>query len=217
MMSATSWEGTAYPSRAPEFLYPRSIGGGILFYLCPSFRLSVRPKIFFIVFFSVTIDGRNMMFGHKLHTGTPYRGKLRGYHRWTLPNSSSCFMWDQSSFLCYVYLTIVCLFVCLSFDHFINILSIHHQYTVSDYPSTIFKLFSFDIPVSDFILAYTMNERINMERWSRLVWLVLFICRCFDQYMSNNFVFINMRYICLCMRCLHLFIPVYMLSFLSEA
>jgi hypothetical protein len=25
-------------------------------------------------FFSATIDGRNLIFGHKLHIGTPYRG-----------------------------------------------------------------------------------------------------------------------------------------------
>jgi hypothetical protein len=30
---------------------------------------------FFIAFFSATIDGRNLIFGHKLHIGTPYRGK----------------------------------------------------------------------------------------------------------------------------------------------
>jgi hypothetical protein len=55
-------------------------------------------------FFSATIDGRNLIFGHKLHIGTPYRGKRffdpldsyflfakeRGYHRWALAHSSSC-------------------------------------------------------------------------------------------------------------------------------
>ena len=30
---------------------------------------------FFVAFFSTTIDGRNLIFGHKLHIGTPYRGK----------------------------------------------------------------------------------------------------------------------------------------------
>ena len=56
------------------YLYPRSPKGegGILFYLCPSFCPS---KIFFVAFFSVTIDGRDLIFGHKLHIGTPYRGK----------------------------------------------------------------------------------------------------------------------------------------------
>ena len=52
------------------FLYPRSLKGegGILFYLCPS-------KIFFVALFSATIDGKNLIFGHKLHIGTPYREK----------------------------------------------------------------------------------------------------------------------------------------------
>jgi hypothetical protein len=29
---------------------------------------------FFVAFFSATIDDRNVIFGHKLHIGTPYRG-----------------------------------------------------------------------------------------------------------------------------------------------
>jgi hypothetical protein len=43
---------------------PRRERGGILFYLCPSFRPS---KIFFVTFFSVNVDGRNLIFGHKRH------------------------------------------------------------------------------------------------------------------------------------------------------
>ena len=53
-------------------------GGGILFYLCPSVRPS---KIFFVTFFSATIDGRNLIFGHKLHIGMPYRGKRFWNHQ----------------------------------------------------------------------------------------------------------------------------------------
>jgi hypothetical protein len=30
---------------------------------------------YFVAFFSATIDGRNLIFAHKLHIGTPYRGK----------------------------------------------------------------------------------------------------------------------------------------------
>jgi hypothetical protein len=30
---------------------------------------------FLITFFSATIDGRNLIFGHKPYIGTPYRGK----------------------------------------------------------------------------------------------------------------------------------------------
>ena len=44
--------------------------------------LSVRPsKIFFVTFFSATIDGRNLIFGHKLHIGMPYRGKRFWNHQ----------------------------------------------------------------------------------------------------------------------------------------
>ena len=83
-------------------------GGGIY---CPS----VRPKIFYVSFLSATIDGRNLIFGHKLHIGIPYRGKccwarhiptsclptwlvfihiehMQGYHKWALAHSSSCFL-----------------------------------------------------------------------------------------------------------------------------
>jgi hypothetical protein len=42
-------------------------------------------------FFSTTIDGRNLVFGHKLHIGTPYHGKWQGYHKWALDHSSPCF------------------------------------------------------------------------------------------------------------------------------
>ena len=43
------------------------------------FRPSVLPsfcpsKIFFVAFFSVTVDGRNLIFGHKRHIGIPYCG-----------------------------------------------------------------------------------------------------------------------------------------------
>ena len=44
--------------------------------------LFVRPsKIFFVTFFSATIDGRNLIFGHKLHIGMPYRGKRFWNHQ----------------------------------------------------------------------------------------------------------------------------------------
>ena len=38
--------------------------------------LSVLPssKIFFVTFCSVTVDGRNLIFGHKHHIGIPYCG-----------------------------------------------------------------------------------------------------------------------------------------------
>ena len=37
----------------------------------PYFRPS---KIFFVAFFSVTVDGRNLIYGHKRHIGIPYCG-----------------------------------------------------------------------------------------------------------------------------------------------
>jgi hypothetical protein len=40
---------------------------------------------FFVTFFSATIDGRNLIFGHKFHIGTPYRGK-RFWTHW-IPTS----------------------------------------------------------------------------------------------------------------------------------
>jgi hypothetical protein len=42
--------------------------------------------IFFVTFFSATIDGRDLIFGHKLHIGTPYREK----HFWTHQIPTSC-------------------------------------------------------------------------------------------------------------------------------
>ena len=50
-------------------------GGGYIVLplsVCPSFRPS---KIFFVAFFSVTIDDRNLIFGHERHISIPYCGK----------------------------------------------------------------------------------------------------------------------------------------------
>ena len=41
---------------------------------------------FLVAFFSATIGGRNLIFGHKLYIGTPYRGK----RFLTCPISTSC-------------------------------------------------------------------------------------------------------------------------------
>jgi hypothetical protein len=72
-MSASN-EGNNYTPAPPE--------GGILFFLCPSFRPS---KIFFVAFFSATIDGRNLIFGHQLHIGMPYVGSVFGPVKFLLP------------------------------------------------------------------------------------------------------------------------------------
>jgi hypothetical protein len=54
----------------------------------PTFTLFIIEHIctFFVTFFSATIDGRNLIFGHKLYIGTPYRGK----HFWTHQIPTSC-------------------------------------------------------------------------------------------------------------------------------
>ena len=50
---------------------------------------SVRPsKIFFVAFFSATIDGKNLIFGHTLHIGMPYCGK----RFWTRQIPTSCLL-----------------------------------------------------------------------------------------------------------------------------
>jgi hypothetical protein len=54
------------PSVRPSFVCP-----SVLPSVLPSFRPS---KIFFVTFFSVTVDGRNPIFGHKHHIGIPYCG-----------------------------------------------------------------------------------------------------------------------------------------------
>jgi hypothetical protein len=68
------------------FLSPRSTGGEYTV-LPLSIRLSFPPsKIFFVTFFSATIDGRNLIFGHKLHIDMPYCGKCF----WTRQIPTSC-------------------------------------------------------------------------------------------------------------------------------
>ena len=55
----------------PIIIPPLPEGGGGYTVLPLSFRPS---KIFFVAFFSVTVDGRNLIFGHKHHIGIPYSG-----------------------------------------------------------------------------------------------------------------------------------------------
>ena len=56
-------------------------------YCFTSVRQSFRPsKIFFVTFFSVTVDDRNLIFGHTRHIGMPYCGK----RFWTRHIPTSC-------------------------------------------------------------------------------------------------------------------------------
>ena len=59
-----------------DILIPPLPDGGVGYTVLPlSVCLSFRPsKIFFVAFFSVTVDGRNLIFGHKHHIGIPYCG-----------------------------------------------------------------------------------------------------------------------------------------------
>ena len=62
---------------------------GSVKFLLPVCRLSwflYTLCTFFVTFFSATIDGRNLIFGHKLYIGTPYRGMLF----WTYQIPTSC-------------------------------------------------------------------------------------------------------------------------------
>jgi hypothetical protein len=49
---------------------------------------SLWPNIRFLPFFSATIDGRDLIFGHKLHIGTPYHGN----RFWTHQIPTSCLL-----------------------------------------------------------------------------------------------------------------------------
>ena len=61
---------------------PLPEGGGGYTVLPLSFRPS---KIFFITFFSVTVDGRNQIFGHKHHIVYHIVGSVFGPVRFLLP------------------------------------------------------------------------------------------------------------------------------------
>jgi hypothetical protein len=63
---------------------------------------------FFVAFFSATIDDRNLIFGHKLHIGTPYHGKCF----WTHQIPTSCL----PILLIFIHIEHICSFLC-SFKH----------------------------------------------------------------------------------------------------
>jgi hypothetical protein len=80
-------------------------------FLLPVCRLSW----FLYTFFSATIEGRNLIFGHKLHIGTPYRGK----RFWTHQISTSCL----TTLLIFIHIEhIHCMFISLSVLTCINFL-----------------------------------------------------------------------------------------------
>ena len=74
-MYAILWEAFVDPSDS-YFLFAVLVGFIHIEHICT----------LFVTFFSATIDDTNLIFGHKLHIGTPYRGK----HFWTHQIPTSC-------------------------------------------------------------------------------------------------------------------------------
>ena len=122
------------------FVCPRSPKGerGILFYLCPSVRPS---KIVIGAFFSVTVDGRNLIFGHKCHIGTPYHGK----RFWTHQIPTSCL----PTLLIFIHIEHICSFFVTFFSATIdgrNLIFGHKLHIGSPYRGKLFR--TYQIPTS---------------------------------------------------------------------
>jgi hypothetical protein len=64
---------TKYQKRFWTHQIPTSCLPTLLIFIHIGHTFCIWP--FLVAFFSTTIDGRNLIFGHKLHIGTPYRGK----------------------------------------------------------------------------------------------------------------------------------------------
>ena len=95
--------------------------------------LSVRLKIFFVALFSVTVDGRNLIFGHKLHICTPYRGK----HFWTHQIPTSCL----PTLLIFIHIEHICSFFVAFFSATIddrNLIFGHKLHLICQIPSSCF-------------------------------------------------------------------------------
>ena len=65
-------------------------------------------------FFSATIDGRDLIFGHKLHIGTPYRGK----RFWTHQNPTSCFADFVDFYTHWTYILYMPIFSCIFLSNY---------------------------------------------------------------------------------------------------
>jgi hypothetical protein len=76
--------------------------------ICPSVLPSVRPSVLpsvqdiFRRIFPVTVDGRNLIFGHKRHIGIPYCG----YRFWTCQIPTSCL----PTYLVFIHMEHICTF-----------------------------------------------------------------------------------------------------------
>jgi hypothetical protein len=103
-----------------------SKGEGV--YCFTSVRPSVRPKIFFVAFFSVTVNGRNLIFGHKRHISIPYCG-LRF---WTHQIPTSCL----PTLLIFIHIEHICSFFVAFFSATIDgrNLIFGHKLHIGTYP-----------------------------------------------------------------------------------
>ena len=109
---------------------------------------SVRPsKIFFIAFFSVTVDGRNLIFGHKCHIGTPYHGK----RFWTHQNPTSCL----PTLLIFIHIEHICSFFVTFFSTTIdgrNLIFGHKLYIGTHIMGSVFGPIRFLLPVCQLLI-----------------------------------------------------------------
>ena len=96
---------------------------------------------FFIAFFSATIDDTNLIFGHKLHIGTPYRGKLF----WTHQIPTSCL----PTWLIFIHIEHICSFFVAFFSGTIdgrNLIFGHKLHIGTPYHGT--RFLTLQIPTS---------------------------------------------------------------------
>jgi hypothetical protein len=110
--------------------------------ICPS-------KIFFVALFSVTVDGRNLIFGHKRHIGNPYCGK----RFWTHQIPTSCL----PTYLVFIHIEHICTIFVTFFSATIdgrNLIFGHKLHIVG----SVFGPIRFLLPVCRLIwFLYTLN------------------------------------------------------------
>ena len=133
--------------------------------ICHFCFTSVRPsKIFFVAFFSVTVDGRNLIFGHKLHIGTPYRGK----RFWTHQIPASCL----PTLLIFIHIEHICTFFVAFFSATINgrnLIFGHKLHIGTPYRGK--RFWTHQIPTSCLpilLILYTFNIQLYMHIFRRI-------------------------------------------------
>ena len=118
--------------------------------ICLSVLPSFRPsKICFVAIFSVTVDGRNLIFGHKLHIGTPYRGK----RFWTHQIPTSCLL----TLLIFIHIEHVCSFFVAFFSATIDGRNLIFRHNSSYWNAILWEVF-LDPSDSYFLFADLVNS-----------------------------------------------------------